>query len=58
MNLPSDLVAEQMQSKVERPEHARPIADIVAALSTIEGLKGLDRGRIRLARDPWNPEVW
>src|ERR1700733_4912414 len=41
MNLPSDLVSEQMQSKVERPEHARPIADIVAALSTIEGLKGL-----------------
>jgi signal transduction histidine kinase len=41
MNLPSELVAEQMQSKVERPEQARPIADIVAALSTIEGLKGL-----------------
>jgi signal transduction histidine kinase len=41
MNLPSDLVAEQTQSKVERPERARPIADMVAALSTIEGLKGL-----------------
>jgi hypothetical protein len=41
MNLPSDLVTEQMQLKVERPEHARAIADIVAALSTIEGLIGL-----------------
>ena len=30
-----------MQSEVERPDHARPIADIVAALSTIEALKGL-----------------
>jgi signal transduction histidine kinase len=41
MNLPSSLVADQMKSKVERPEHASPIADIVAALSTIEDLKGL-----------------
>jgi signal transduction histidine kinase len=41
MNLPSDVVAEQMPSKVEYAEHAKPIADIVAALSTIEGLKGL-----------------
>jgi signal transduction histidine kinase len=41
MNLPSNLMTEQMQSEVERPDHARPIADIVAALSTIEGLKGL-----------------
>ena len=41
MNLPSNLMAEQMQSEVERPDHARPIADIVAALSTIEVLQGL-----------------
>src|SRR5580658_2829243 len=41
MNLPSNLMTERMQSEVERPEHARPIADIVAALSTIEVLKGL-----------------
>ena len=41
MNLPSNLMTEQMQSEVERPDHARPIADIVAALSTIEALKGL-----------------
>jgi len=41
MNLPSDPMAEQMQSEVERPDQARPIADIVAALSTIENLKGL-----------------
>src|ERR1700677_4080205 len=37
MNLTSDLMAAQM----ERPDQARPIADIVAALSTIEDLKGL-----------------
>jgi signal transduction histidine kinase len=41
MNLPSDLMADPMQLKVERADHARPIADIVAALSTIEALKGL-----------------
>ena len=41
MNLPSDPMAERRQSEVERPDHARPIADIVAALSTIENLKGL-----------------
>jgi signal transduction histidine kinase len=41
MNLPSDLVTEKMQAKVERPEHVRPVADVVAALSTIEGLNGL-----------------
>ena len=41
MNLPSDPMAEQMQSEVERPDHARPIADIVVALSTIEDLQGL-----------------
>ena len=41
MNLPGNLTAEQMQSEVERPDHARPIADIVAALSTIEVLQGL-----------------
>src|SRR5277367_2125870 len=34
-------MAVRMQSEVERPDHARPIADIVAALSTIEALKGL-----------------
>jgi hypothetical protein len=33
-----------MSSKVERPDHATPIADIVAALSTIEDLKGLTEG--------------
>jgi signal transduction histidine kinase len=41
MNLPSNLVVEQMQSKLERPDNASTIADIVAALRTIEGLKGL-----------------
>jgi signal transduction histidine kinase len=38
---PSGLMAEHMQAKVDRPDHTTPIADIVAALSTIEGLKGL-----------------
>ena len=37
MNFPIDLMAAQ----VGRPDQARPIADIVAALSTIEDLKGL-----------------
>jgi signal transduction histidine kinase len=41
MNLSSGQVADEMKSKVERPDHATPIADIVAALSTIEDLKGL-----------------
>ena len=41
MNLPSSLVADPKKSKVERPDHATPIAEIVAALSTIEDLKGL-----------------
>ena len=41
MNLPSDLTAEPMQLKVERADQGKPIADIVAALSTIEALKGL-----------------
>jgi signal transduction histidine kinase len=41
MNLPSDLMAEPMQVKVERADHAGAIADIVAALSSIEALKGL-----------------
>jgi signal transduction histidine kinase len=41
MNLPSNLSTQQMQSEVERPDHARSIADIVAALSTIEVLQGL-----------------
>jgi hypothetical protein len=44
MNLPGSLVADQMRSKVERPDHATPIADIVTALSTIEDLKGLTEG--------------
>jgi signal transduction histidine kinase len=39
VNLPS--TAEQMKSKVEYPEQAEHIADIVAALGTIEDLKGL-----------------
>jgi CRP-like cAMP-binding protein len=43
MNLPRSLVADQMKSKVERPEHASPLADIVAASSTIEDLKGLTK---------------
>src|SRR5580698_5986281 len=43
MNLPSDLMADPMQLKVERADHARPIADIVAALSTIKDLKGLTK---------------
>ena len=58
MNLPSDPMAEQMQSEMESPDHARPIADIVVALSTIEGFAGPDRGGVYLARDPWNAEVW
>ena len=41
MNLPSSLVADPKKSKVERPDHATPIAEIVAALSIIEDLKGL-----------------
>ena len=41
MNLMDVNVTEQMQSKVECPEHAGSIAEIVAALSTIEGLNGL-----------------
>ena len=41
MNLPSDLMAGPMQLKAERTRHASRIADIVAALSTIEALKGL-----------------
>jgi hypothetical protein len=60
MNLPSSFVADQMNSKVERPDHASPIADIVAALSTIEDLNGLTEeefiwlaihGTERLAKD-------
>ncbi len=41
MNLPSDPMAEQMQSEMESPDHAGPIADIVVALSTIKDLQGL-----------------
>ena len=41
MNLPNELMAGQVQSKVEPLDRPKPIADIVAALSTIEGLKGL-----------------
>jgi signal transduction histidine kinase len=37
----TDLAAERMQSKVEGPDQTRPIADVVAALSTIEALQGL-----------------
>src|ERR1700722_6293654 len=40
MNLPSNPVVD-LQSEVERPDHARPIAGVVAALSTIEALTGL-----------------
>jgi CRP-like cAMP-binding protein len=41
MNLPSDLMADQVQSRTERADHAGRIADIVATLSTIEALQGL-----------------
>jgi signal transduction histidine kinase len=41
MNLPRSPVADQTKSKAERLDHGTPIADIVAALSTIEDLKGL-----------------
>ena len=41
MNLTNELMAEQVQSKVEPLDRPKPIADIVAALSTIEGLNGL-----------------
>jgi signal transduction histidine kinase len=41
MNLPGSLAADQMKLKVERPDYASAVADIVAALSTIEDLKGL-----------------
>jgi signal transduction histidine kinase len=60
MNLPSSLVADQVKAKVERLGHATPIAEIVAALSTIEDLQGLTeeeftwlavRGTERFAKD-------
>src|SRR6202046_2757170 len=41
MKLPGNLMTDQMNPKVERPDPAHSIADIVAALSTIEALKGL-----------------
>ena len=41
VNLPDNLMAVQLNSKVEHPSQAHSIADIVAALSTIEALKGL-----------------
>jgi signal transduction histidine kinase len=41
MKLPGNLMTDQMNPKVERPNPAHSIADIVAALSTIEALKGL-----------------
>ncbi len=41
MNLPSNLMAEQGQSDMARGDLAKPIADIVAALATIEVLRGL-----------------
>jgi signal transduction histidine kinase len=41
VNLPDNLMAVQLNSKVEHPSHTHSIADIVAALSTIEALKGL-----------------
>jgi signal transduction histidine kinase len=41
VNVPDNLMAVQLNSKVEHPGHAHSIADIVAALSTIEALEGL-----------------
>src|SRR5271156_412167 len=41
VNLPDNLMAVQLNSKVEHPSHTHSIADIVAPLSTIEALKGL-----------------
>src|SRR5580704_7486252 len=41
MNLPGNLEADQTRSEFDRPDHVTPVADIVAALSTIEDLKGL-----------------
>src|ERR1700728_815754 len=41
VNLPNNLMAVQLNANVEHPGHAHTIADIVAALSTIEALKGL-----------------
>jgi signal transduction histidine kinase len=41
MNFSSNVVADPMKSRVERGHHATPIPDIIAALSTIEDLKGL-----------------
>src|SRR5580698_9616888 len=41
MQLPGDLTTDQMKPKVEYPDHAHSVADIVAALSTIEALRGL-----------------
>jgi signal transduction histidine kinase len=41
VNLPNNLMAVQLNANVEHPGHAHSIADIVAALSTIEALKGL-----------------
>jgi signal transduction histidine kinase len=60
MNLPSSLVADRAKLEMERPEHSTPIAEIIAALSTIEDLQGLTveeftwlaiHGRERFARD-------
>jgi signal transduction histidine kinase len=41
MNLPGNLMADQMNTKVECPGPMTSVADIVTALSTIEDLKGL-----------------
>ncbi len=41
VNLPDKLMAVPLNSKVEHPGQTHSIADIVAALSTIEALKGL-----------------
>src|ERR1700721_705206 len=41
MQLPGDLTTDQIKPKVEYPDHAHSVADIVAALSTIEALRGL-----------------
>ena len=43
VNLPDNLMAVELNSKVEHRGHAHSIADIVAALSTIEALKGLTK---------------
>jgi len=57
MNHPGSLVADQMRSKVKSPDYATPMADIVAALSTIEDLRGLTEEEFTWLARPWNGKV-